>query len=149
MLPAPASFWLTPAADRDDLPAAECLRLWLGSGLWGFYRRNRTRSRIRHGDWLAFYASRRGVVAYARAAGSADALLGADQWPEPTTPRPDVYSIAITSVTWLRKPVPIPTVTHRLESFRGKAPQAVKNWAWLVNSTRRVSAADFLVLTGR
>jgi hypothetical protein len=142
-------FWLTSAADRVDLSATDCLRSWLDRGFWGLSERNYARDKIRAGDWIAFYASKTGVVAYARAVGPAEIRVPRDLWPDPTPPRKDVYRLALEAVTWLESPVSVGDVVPHLEVFAGKSERAVRTWAWLVNSTRLIPEGDFLRLTGR
>jgi hypothetical protein len=79
-------------------------------------------------------------------AGGADTLVAAAEWPEPTPPEHDVYKLPLSQISWLPAPRPIDnTVRAKLEAFEGKSPDA--NPGWLVQTTSRLSAHDFEVVT--
>lgn len=143
-----SAHWLTPVANRDELPSVECLRAWLACEMWGFNFGNQLRDKIRANDWIAFYCSEVGVVAFARCTETPRDLVLPGDWPEPTPYRDGVVRIRLAQISWLSEPVTIPPLIGRLEAFVGKRKGAIRTWAWLVNSTRRVSAADFTLLTG-
>lgn len=117
--------------------------------MWGMRHANQLRTKIEPGDWIAFYGSKLGVLASARARESAVELVPPDSWPDTSPPRRDVYRLGVDSVVWLRQPITVPSVQDRLMCFRGRSTRATENWAWLVNSTRRIDEQDFLTLTGR
>lgn len=114
----------------------------------GFYESTPSRTAIEPGDFVAFYATGNGVVAYARVAAKAATLLANEEWPEPQAPTKQVYKLPLIDVIWLAKPL---AVTHQvratLEAFKGKNPDS--NWAWLVQTTRRLTSGDFKRLTGQ
>jgi hypothetical protein len=141
------TYWMSPVATRRTLAADACLRLWLKRGYWGFFRSNIMREKLRPGDWVAFYGSQIGVLAYAQVAGRADTMLDEKDWPEPGRPRANVFKLPVSDVTWLPSPVLVPPLVGQLLSFRDKRPAARRNWAWFVNSTRRIPEADFRLLT--
>lgn len=142
------TYWITPVADRRGLSSSRCLHFWLDRNFWGLFSQNRLRTKIRAGDWVAFYGANVGVIAYARVRASPDTLLDPRDWPEPTPVRSDVYRLPLDQVTWLEAPISVPSVLDRLAVFHGRRERALRTWAWLVNSTRRIPEPDFRVLTG-
>jgi hypothetical protein len=142
----PTRYWMLPASRRKGLTAAQCLKYWLDSGKWGLYESTPQRTAIKPGDRIAFYATSKGVVARATAAGSVSVLITADEWPEPTHMDKPVYRLPLSAVEWLSSPVAItPQVRSELEAFQGKNVEA--SWSWLVQTTRQLSKSDFERLT--
>lgn len=137
------TYWLTPV-QSDGLRAAEDLiRTLVGrEGIFAFGERTSARDSLRPGDFICFYASRKGIVAHARAAKA----------PE----RKPHNSISYERHPWLVEledpelyidnPVIIDEpIRKRLDAFRGRKPNTY--WSWFVQMTRRISSHDFLVLT--
>lgn len=142
------SYWMVPASSRPGLSASECLHAWLGKGMWGFGEGTPSRKALREGDWIAFYAVGSGVLAYAQLSAAADTLVEPAEWPEALPQKAPTYKIPVANVTWLTGPVVVSAALRaRLEAFAGRDVQS--NWSWLVQTTRRLSEADFRVLTGK
>jgi hypothetical protein len=142
------SYWLVPASGHQGLTSVQSLQAWLSQDMWGFWESTAGRKAIRPGDWIAFYAVKSGVVAYARVSGLPDTLVSSAEWPEPVPQEVPVYKVPLADVTWLPKAISI-TVSKRaeLDAFKGRNVKG--NWAWLVQTARRLSDMDFLRLTGR
>lgn len=116
--------------------------------MWGFYESTTARLALEPGDFVAFYAAGQGVAAHARVGAKAVTLLQPHDWPEPHPQGKRVYRLPLTDVMWLEKPLVITeAVRAQLEAFRGKRPNG--NWAWLVQTTRRLTRGDFKLLTGQ
>lgn len=142
-------FWLIPAGKRGGSTAAEHLAMWLHKGFWGFWAATPGRKVIRPGDWACFYAAKtKQILAYGRISGELDSLVTPDEWPEPNPPEQPIYKVPLEDIVWLAPPMTVDgAIRAQLDAFRGK--EATAGWAWLVQTTRRLSEADFLRLTGR
>ncbi len=141
-------YWMVPASSKAGETAVQSLHHWLDKGMWGFYESTPSRSALDVGDRVAFYATGVGVVGHALVAAKAMTLLPANEWPEPHAQTKQVYKLALAEVTWLKQPLAITAVVRgSLEAFKGKNPSS--NWAWLVQTTRRLTRDDFQRLIGR
>ena len=140
--------WLVPAGARKGTEAIDFLKMWLGRGYWGFGERTPGRKAMRTGDHVCFYASKiHEVVAYAELAGPIDKLIEASDWPEPEPPEQPLYKMPLANIVWLPHPTTLDAaVRSTLDAYSGKNPAG--NWSFLVQTTRRLSAADFARLTG-
>ena len=140
------NYWMVPASSRPGLSAEQCLKAWLGKGMWGFGESTPGRKSMREGDWIAFYAVIRGVVAFAQIAGEANLLVQPSEWPEPIPPNKPAYKIPLLNITWLKAPTKVDAEARaKLDAFQGRDPNG--NWSWLVQTTRRLSQDDFKRLT--
>jgi hypothetical protein len=144
-------YWLIPAGKQYGMSAEQHLQMWLTKGFWGFGERTPGRKSIRVGDLVAFYASKKNeVLAHARIAGELTSLVTLEEWPDPSGAGADTgaYKVPLSDVTWLAPAVRVDAATRAtLDAFSGKNPNG--NWSFLVQTTRRLSKADFLRLTGR
>ena len=103
---------------------------------------------MRENDLVCFYATSVGVVASARLTSLPDELVTAEEWPEPTPMEGEVFKVPLEDVRWLEQPLAIDDgVRRKLDAFTDKKPSPV--WAWFVQTTRKLSEHDFLLLTGR
>jgi hypothetical protein len=142
-----ASYWLVPAGPRETMTALESLHCWLDSGQWGFFESTPNRSTVKQGDLIAFYATGKGIAAWARVASAATLLIKPEEWPEPMAQDRPVYRLPLRDVQWLEPVRPINSALRStLDAFKGKKPSA--NWAWLVQSTHGLSYDDFRRLIG-
>lgn len=143
-----AKYWLVPAGARKGTEAIDFLKLWLGRGYWGFGERTPGRKAMRKGDRLCFYASKlHQVVAYAELADPIDKPIEAAEWPEPEPPEQPLYKVPLANIVWLQNPTTLDAaVRSTLDAYNGKNPAG--NWSFFVQTTRRLSAADFARLTG-
>lgn len=142
------TYWMAPASGRPGMSAEETLKAWLGKGMWGFGESTPGRKSMREGDWIAFYAAGRGVVAFAQLTGEANLLVQPSEWPEPIPQGGPTYKIPLRDVTWLKSVNKVDAQARsQLDAFQGRDPNG--NWSWLVQTTRRLSQADFKRLTLR
>lgn len=144
--PTPGGYWIVPAGKGNGYSAREHLEHWLRCGFWGFGPSTAGRKSMKVGDRLCFYAAGDGVVAFAELAGAVSSLVAQDEWPGPNPYESGVYKLPLGTVTWLAHPVELtPELRATMDAFRGKAPGAI--WSWLVQTTHRLSEADFSRLT--
>jgi len=141
------TYWMLPAAARQDVTALESVQRWLTRGMWGMWESTPGRKAIRAGDWLAIHAGSTGVVAYGRVTATPDVQLADEELPEPQ--EKPTYRVPLSDIAWVTPPVVIDLeLRAKLDAFKGRDP-AMKAWGWVVQTTRRVSEADFRRLTGR
>lgn len=141
-----AVYWLTPVAGDQDQTPDETVETLVGQErVYAFGDRTPGRSRLKPGDWICFYAVGKGVVAHARVASAPKKA----RHPKIHNPERYPWVFDLTDVRlYLDNPVLLDAETRaRLEAFRGRDP--VRNWAWFVQATRRISEHDFLVLVRR
>jgi hypothetical protein len=143
-------YWLIPAGQRHGMSAADHLKVWLDRGFWGFGESTPGRKRLRVGDWVCFYAAKQAeVLAYARMAGLADVLLTAEEWPESSPMDDRIYKVPLEAITWVPTPVKLDAATRgSLDAYAGRDAKAF-TWGFFVQTTRRLTHADFERLTGR
>lgn len=109
---APArNYWLAPASGTKGVSPQQVLKEWLSKNMWGFKESTPQRRNLHEGDGIAFYANKKGVIAFATVGGDANLLIGKDEWPEPRPQTAPIYKIPLRSVTWLPAPI-----AHRLEA---------------------------------
>ena len=143
------TYWIVPSGKQGGHSAEEHLRSWLDRGIWGFGPSTPGRKSMRPGDWACFYASvTHQILAVGRIDGDLDHLVEAGEWPGPGPFHGGVYKVPLAEVTWL-DPAPVldAAMRARLDAFSDKISGA--GWSWLVQSTRRLTAGDFMRLTGR
>ncbi len=140
--------WMVPASGHDGVTAEQSLHNWLDSGKWGFWESTPGRKSVRAGDLMAFYAAKKGVVAYAEVAGDASQQIAPHEWPEPVAQDKPVYKVPLKDVKWLPAPNKIDAqLRSSLDAFAGRDANGV--WFWLVQTTRRLSEHDFKKLIGQ
>ena len=139
------SYWLTSVKSGIDATAEEVITdLVGGKKVFFFGDRTPGRSKMIAGDWICFYAAKKGIVAHAMMASS----------PEQTS---DVKVRQFEEYTWIVRLENVeiyannPTlfsadVIGKLNAFEGRA--YIGNWNWFVQATHKVSRHDFGVLTG-
>ena len=139
-----AAYWLTPVRSEEEESADQVIQTLVDEeGIYAFGERTPGRKHLKPGDWICFYASGKGVVAFAKVRS------------EPRrTPRPKVrHSEKFPWVfglerqqLFLQEPVVIdPSLRSQLEAFQGRDPD--RPWGWFVQSTRSISREDFRILT--
>ena len=101
------------------------------------------RKRIKPGDWICFYGLRKGVIAHARVVSFPEKR---EDSPIRNSKRyPWVFDLDSVNL-YLEKPVLIDSALRRtLDAYIKKDPE--KRWAWLVQTTRKISRSDFFRLT--
>ena len=137
-------YCLTPVKDHETETACQCVEKLVGKlSMYAIGPRTPGRKHIKPGDWIAFYANTVGVVAHARVA------TAPENKPSPHVLEPERYSYSFkveNAVTYCDRPVVLdPTVRRQLSAFSNRDPD--KPWAWFVQATRRISKADFELLT--
>lgn len=142
-------YFLLPATGWG-MDSLDFTRRWLDAGRWGMRRSTPNRTNLKAGDLVCFYAKGHGVAALATVTGPATTILAEDEIPLPRgDDHDDVFGVPLTDVKWLETPVMIDTALRAsLDAFVGK-PITGKGWAWLVQTSRKVSAHDFAILTGQ
>lgn len=146
------NYWVFPAGGRPNATVIESLHEWLDLGFWGMNESTAHRRNLRVGDRACFYAARgtrgsgSGVVAVADITGRADQLIPAAELPSSAS-SDSLYRVPLANVVWLSHPIPIDaSLRARLDAFRDRRLDTP--WAWFIQSTNRLSAHDFAVLTG-
>lgn len=138
-----ARYWITPVKDTPVESAVECIGNLVGrEHIYAFGETIPARKRIKPGDWICFYATRKGVVGYARVA-------SLPRWEEhPAIIHPGYYPWVIDldrQVLFLDNPTVIDEdLRERMDEFADK-PQN-HNWGWLVLTIRDISKHDFRLL---
>lgn len=135
---------LTPVSDSEHGTVKQILESLLGRGWYVFGEHTPGRKNLKQGDRICFYGTTRGVVAEAEVAssperGAVDGVHDPGRFP---------WRFRVTKVRmFYDDPVIIgPQLRSQLDAFTDKDP--ARSWAWFVQGTRRVSAHDFLKLTG-
>lgn len=143
------SYWLIPAGRQRGYSAAEHLKHWLDKGFWGFGSATPGRRTIKTGDWVCFYAAQsHEVVAYAKMSGPIERPVLKPEWPGPDMWHDDLFKVPLTEITWLSAPVELDSAMRAsMDAYRGR--DLAKGWSWLVQTTRRLTEADFRRLTRR
>jgi len=140
------SYWLTPVRS-DEGGAAEdaIIALVKKAQIYAFGERTHGRRHIKPGDWICFYATRKGVIADARVASIPRKELNpnirdADQYPW-------IFDLDSERL-YLNDPIVIDaSLRAALDAFKGR--DLNRTWAWFVQATNKISEHDFNVLTGR
>jgi len=140
------AYWLTPVRSVKQT-AKEVIQMLVGQEqLFAFGEHVKGRMHLKQGDQICFYASGIGVVAHAEVASGPERKSNL-----PLAPLLERYPwvIRLDKVSlYLEEPIAIDSVTRSyLEAFQGRNPNA--NWAWLVQSTRKLTQHDFRLLTRR
>lgn len=136
-------FLLTPVAAENGVSAEETIRSLLEQGVYVFGDRTPGRKDLKSGDQIAFYESGNGVVASAEVASIAQKrevkfAKNPDRFP---------WAFDVRKVRYFfDQPVTIDAALRsQLEAFSGRDPEGA--WGWFVQSTRKVGAHDFDILT--
>lgn len=144
LLPESTSYWLAPVGSDEKRAAEEVIKNVVGEEhVYAFGERTPGRKVLKPGDWIAFYATGKGVVAHAKVAsapmkGEHPSIKHSDQYP---------YLFKLSDpVLYIDDPVIIDSsLRAKLEAFKDRDPS--KGWAWLVQATRKLSDADYHLLT--
>jgi hypothetical protein len=137
-------YWLVPVASSPDLTAHSVIQSLVSDRrVFAFRHGARGRKSLKAGDWICFYASKKGVVAHARIA------VGPQEEIHNWLPHPERFPwvIRLEDVkVYLDYPLLLEeAVRVNLDAFRGRASQT--NYGWFLQSSRRISKHDFESLT--
>ena len=140
-------YYLLPVARPSGFKAIEFLQRWLPCGFWGVPRTAAHRKRLQRGDFCCFYVAALGIVATATIEGAANREVSSEEWPGPNEYSDGVFKVPLSGVKWLSEPRKLDaSVRGRLEEFRDRDPDGP--WSWFIRTSRKVSLADFEILTG-
>jgi hypothetical protein len=140
-----ADYWIVPVGRAEDIPSVTTLRLWLERDSWAFFAGSSSRSRVKPGDWFAFYCAGAGVVAKAQVADNPGRLARSDEWPTAIRRAKSAFIVRLRAIEWLARPVRVDAdLRSTLDAFRSKKS---RHWGWIVLKLRRVTEADFRRLT--
>lgn len=136
--------FLTPVAPKEGLSSIDRVRRLVGQKIYAFRESTPCRKQMKEGDWLAFYATGIGIVAQGRIKASPE------KREHPAAPGKE-YSF-IVNLDNVKEYYDTPVVLDaemraRLDAFRGKE-SGKGAWSWFVQSTAKITANDFKVLTG-
>jgi hypothetical protein len=141
---AEVAYWLTPVKADAVQTAEDVIQTLVGQeGIYAFSERTPGRKRFKPGDWIAFYATGKGIIAHAQVTSAPEnqphpRVRHAEQYPW-------VFRIGSPRL-YLGEPIVIDAPLRRqLEAFHNREEE--KTWAWYVQATHRVTAHDFQVLT--
>jgi len=140
------AYWLTPVRSDEDETAEECIQSLVGQEhIYAIGERTPGRRHLKPGDWICFYATGKGVVAHAKVASLPERKF------HPRVHHPKDYPWVFhleSPRLYLDDPVVIDAALRsQLDAFRGRDPN--KSWAWFVQTTRKITEHDFLLLTRR
>ena len=143
-MPSAPSYWLTSIKDEAESDSISVLRKLIQERrLFVFGARTPGRTKIAKGDWLCFYAAKRGIVGHARICSSMRELS------DPIV-RAGVrffWAVELDSIEIYpdNSHILSPEVRVRLDAFKGKTD--ITMWSWFVQATRRITEHDFHILT--
>ena len=144
--PGSPSYWIFPVKSIGDMTTEEIVRTLVETEkVFAFGPRSFGRRRLRSGDWMCFYASRKGVIAHAQVA-SEPIQNPLSKVLDPLS-YPWTFSVKKV-VLYPEKPVPLnPDTRSRLDAFKNRNPDTAKWWNWFVKTPHKISEHDFKVLT--
>jgi hypothetical protein len=139
-------YWISPVRSHDKQPTEEVIRILIGQErIYAFTERNPTKKRVKPGDWICFYAARKGIVAHARV------ISNPEFRPNPKVPNSDDYPWVFTLGQvrlYLEDALALDiSMRKKLDCF--KQLDTGKMWAWFVHTIHRISQHDFETLTQR
>ena len=137
-------YWMTPVKDDDVETSEEVINhLVVKEKIYAFSERTPGRKHIKPGDWICFYSTGKGIVAHAQIISKPEFIH------HPEVRHPELYPwvFKLDNIkTYFDNPVIIDKeLRSKLDAFKNKDPD--KSWAWLVQSTRKVTEHDFNLLT--
>ena len=138
------NYWMTPVRDEEEETASETIQKLVGTQkIYAFGERTPGRKSIKKGDKICFYETAKGVVAHATVESSPKKELKSEiRKPESY---PWVFKLKNPKI-YLDTPIIIDeTLRSQLNAFEGK--DINKRWAWLVQSTRKLTKHDYELLT--
>jgi hypothetical protein len=140
------AYWLTPVKSSEEETAEKCIERLVGKGhYYAFGQRTAGRKHMKAGDQIGFYATTKGVVAHAILSSSPEMKPR----PDGSTSEDYPWVCSLKDVTlYLDAPIAIDAkLRQQLDAFKGRDPE--QGWAWFVQATRKTTAHDFELLTGK
>jgi len=97
---------------------------------------------------VVFYAAKKKLImAHARVTAAATELVSANEWPGPNPPHEATYKLPLEAVKWLEPPLKLDAACRaKLAAFEGRDVNGI--WSWFVQTSRRLSLADYSMLSG-
>ncbi|MGZ4864864.1 MAG: hypothetical protein ACXV7G_09645 [Halobacteriota archaeon] len=139
------SYFMTPVRSDNEWSAEQVVQNYVGrSRVYAFAAITPCKNLIKKCDWICFYVVTRGVVAHARVINpphkqSNSPIRNQEKYPL-------VFDLDNVNL-YIDKPIAIDaTKRGKLDAFKEKKS---KRWAWFVQSTRRISQHDFMLLTSQ
>jgi hypothetical protein len=138
-------YWLTPIKAREDETFEEAFeRLLVKNKIYAFGERTPGRNEIKLGDKICFYASGKGVMAYATVASNPiKKLHNAIKEPEKY---PWIFQLKEPKIDFGNPIVINANIRSKLDAFKDKDPNTTI-WSWFVQSTKKITENDFKILT--
>lgn len=138
-------YWLTPIRAREDETFEEAFeRLLAKNKIYAFGERTPGRNEIKLGDKICFYASGKGVMAYATVASNpVKKLHNAIKEPEKY---PWIFQLKEPKIDFDNPIVINANIRSKLDAFKDKDPNTTI-WSWFVQSTKKITENDFKILT--
>jgi len=138
-------YWLTPIRAREGETIEEAFdRLLIKNKIYAFGERTPGRGEIKPGDKICFYASGKGVMAYATV-GSSPMKKSHSAIKEPEK-YPWIFDLKDAKINSENPIVINVSVRAKLKAFKDKDPTTTI-WSWFVQCTRKISENDFKLLT--
>ena len=136
-------YYLTPVASDDTQTAEERIKkLLLGAGMYAVSKNSLGR-KVKPGDWICFYATATGVVAHARV--KSPPVQKDHSLVKHPEKYPYVFEVDSVRI-YTENPVVLSAeLRAKLDAFQGRDPS--KPWPWFVQTARRVTKQDFMLLT--
>lgn len=138
-------YWLTPIRAREDETFEEAFeRLLVKNKIYAFGERTPGRNEIKLGDKICFYASGKGVMAYATVASNpVKKIHNAIKEPEKY---PWIFQLKEPKIDFDNPIVINANIRSKLDAFKDKDPNTTI-WSWFVQSTKKITENDFKILT--
>lgn len=139
-----SDYWITPLKESGGLSVETIIRrLVMENNVYAFGYKAHGRKSLKVGDWICFYAAKKGVIGHARVVSPPKELF--HNW----LPRPErfpwVFSLEQVRI-YIDNPLKLNrSIREQLEAFTGREDEI--NFGWFVRSTHRISKHDFDILT--
>jgi hypothetical protein len=137
------TYWITPVKADETNTADEVIEdLVIHQKLYGFSQKTAARHSLKAGDWICFYVAKAGVVAHAQVTSDIENRIV-----EAIPDYPYVFRLGNVHANF-NDPISLDYETRaKLDAFRHH--DLGKRWAWIVQTTRKISKHDFDLLTSR
>jgi hypothetical protein len=138
------SYWITPVKVRENENAEQIIQTLVGNEKkYALGSKVLVKGKIKQGDWMCFYSSKKGVVADAQVASNPAETLDQAIFDEYSW----VFNLENTHL-YLDRPVALSSdIRRNMDAFKERRPEA--RWSWIVQTTRRLTKHDFDILTRR